>query len=135
MSTLALNSDNDVYFTSAGRLVTIADKNSDAEILQRIKVRLRFFKGEWYLNTEHGVPYFDDALDNNGGSEENGILGSKSLDNNIIESIFRKAILSVEGVKGLLESSVDYDPTERKVSYYFSAVSINNTTIIDNLIL
>lgn len=135
MSTLALNSDNDIYFNNAGRLVAIADKNSDAEILQRIKVRLRFFKGEWFLNLDHGVPYFDDALDGNGGSEDNAILGSKSLDNNIIESIFRKEILNIEGVKGLLESSVDYDPVERKVSYYFSAVSINNTTINDNLIL
>lgn len=135
MSTLALNSDNDIYFNNAGRIVTIADKNSDAEILQRIKVRLRFFKGEWFLNTDHGMPYFDDTLDGNGGSGDNAILGSKNLDNNIIESIFRREILSVEGVKGLLESSVDYDPVERKVSYYFSVVSINNTTINDNLIL
>lgn len=135
MSTLALNSDNDIYFTNAGRLVTIADKNSDVEILQRIKVRLRFFKGEWFLNLDHGMPYFDDVLDGNGGSGDNAILGSKNLDNNIIESIFRREILDVEGVKGLLESSVDYDPIQRKISYYFGAVSINNTTITDNLIL
>lgn len=122
MSTLAINSQNDLYFNSAGRLVTIAESNTDEEILQRIKVRLRFFKGEWYLNTEHGIPYFQD------------ILGTKSFDNNIIESIFRKAILDVEGVKGLIESSVDYEPTERKINYFFKALSINNTIITDNLI-
>lgn len=122
MSTLAINSDNDLYFNSAGRLATIAESNTDEEILQRIKVRLRFFKGEWYLNTENGIPYFQD------------ILGSKSFDNNILESIFRKAILDVEGVKGLIESSVDYDPNERKINYFFKALSINNTVITDNLI-
>lgn len=123
MSTLAINSDNDIYFNSAGKLVLISDQDTDEEILQRIKIRLRFFKGEWFLNTEHGIPYFQD------------ILGSKSLDNNIIESIFRKAILDVKGVKALIESSIDYEPLERKITYFFKALSINSTLIIDNLIV
>jgi len=133
MSTLALNSDNDIYFTSAGRLVTIENKNSDAEILQRIKVRLRFFKDEWFLNSEHGVPYFRDIIETE--ASDVYILGSKSLDLNILESIFREQILDVEGVKGLIESSVDYVGAERKITYFFQAVSINNTKITDNLIV
>jgi len=133
MSTLALNSDNDIYFTSAGRLVTIDNKNSDAEILQRIKVRLRFFKDEWFLNSKHGVPYFRDIIE--AEASDVYILGSKSLDLNILESIFREQILDVEGVKGLIESSVDYVGTERKITYFFQAVSINNTKITDNLIV
>lgn len=133
MSTLALNSDNDIYFTSAGRLVTIENKNSDAEILQRIKVRLRFFKDEWFLNSEHGIPYFRDIIETE--ASDVYILGSKSLDLNILESIFREQILDVEGVKGLIESSVDYVGAERKINYFFQAVSINNTKIIDNLIV
>lgn len=123
MSTLAINSDNDIYFTTAGRLVLIEGQDSNEEILQRIKIRLRFFKSEWFLNIDHGVPYFQD------------ILGSKSLDNNIIESIFRKEILAVKGVKSLIESSIDYDPIERKIIYFFKALSINSTLIIDNLIV
>ena len=133
MSTLALNSDNDLYFTSAGRLVTIDNKNTDAEILQRIKVRLRFFKDEWFLNSEHGVPYFQDIVSPEGSDPY--ILGSKSLDLNILESIFREQILDVEGVKGLIESSVDYVGAERKITYFFQVVSINNTKITDNLIV
>lgn len=133
MSTLALNSDNDIYFTSTGRLVTIENKNSDAEILQRIKVRLRFFKDEWFLNSEHGIPYFRDIIETE--ASDVYILGSKSLDLNILESIFREQILDVEGVKGLIESSVDYVGAERKINYFFQAVSINNTKIIDNLIV
>jgi len=133
MSTLALNSDNDIYFTSAGRLVTIENKNSDEEILQRIKVRLRFFKDEWFLNSEHGLPYFQDLI--NPEASDPYILGSKNLDLNILESIFREQILDVEGVKGLIESSVDYVGIERKITYFFQAVSINNTKITDNLIV
>lgn len=122
MSTLAINSDNDIYFDSSSRLVLIEGSNTDEEILQKIKIRLRFFKEEWFLNTDHGIPYFQD------------ILGSKNLDNNILESIFRKAILDVEGVKAMIESSVDFDPVERKVSYYFNALSVNNTTVTDEII-
>ncbi len=133
MSTLALNSNNDVYFTLAGRLATIENKNSDAEILQRIKVRLRFFKDEWFLNSEHGVPYFRDIVETE--ASDIYILGSKSLDLNILESIFREQILDVEGVKGLIESSVDYVGIERKITYFFQVVSINNTKINDNLII
>lgn len=133
MSTLALNSDNDLYFTSAGRLVIINNKNSDREILQRIKVRLRFFKDEWFLNSEHGIPYFKDIIETE--PLDTYILGNKSLDLNILESIFREQILGVEGVKGLTESNVDYVKSERKIIYFFQAVSINNTKITDNLIV
>lgn len=122
MSTLSINSDSDVYFDDAGRLVTIAGSNSDEEILQRVEIRMRFFKGEWYLNTDHGLPYFQD------------ILGSKTLDLNGVESLFRKAILDVEGIKELIESSIDYNGDSRKVDYFFRAVTINNTTVKTTLI-
>ena len=122
MSTLAIDSDNDLYFTK-GRLAIISSDNSDNEILQRIRIRLRFFKDEWFLNSEHGLPYFDD------------ILGTKNISINVIESIFREQILDIEGVREIVESSTDYDGTNRQLSYKFSAVSINNTVITDNLIV
>jgi hypothetical protein len=122
MSTLALNSQNDLYFTN-NRLVLISGSNTDEEILQRIKVRLKFFKDEWFLNSDHGLPYFDD------------ILGSKGLDLNILESIFREQLLDIEGVKEIVESSVDYDENERQVIYSFTATSINNEVITDNLVV
>ena len=122
MTTLAINLDNDLYFTDR-RLTIISGSNTDEEILQRIKVRLRFFKDEWYLNSEHGLPYFQD------------ILGTKSVDINAVESLFRDQILDVEGVKELTESAIDYDGVTRKLSYSFSAVSINNTVITEDLVV
>lgn len=122
MSTLALNSNNDLYFINR-RLAIIPNNNSDKEILQRLKMRLKFFKDEWFLNSEHGVPYFTD------------ILGTKSIDINIIESILRGQILNVKGVKEVTESSVDYNPSERKIDYYINLVSINNTVITEKLIV
>jgi hypothetical protein len=122
MTTLAINSDNDLYFTNR-RLTIISGSNTDEEILQRIKIRLRFFKDEWFLNSEHGLPYFED------------ILGSKNLDLNIVESILREQILDVEGVREIVESSIDYDENERKVQYSVNIVSINNSVITENLVV
>ena len=69
------------------------------------------------------MPYFQD------------ILGTKSVDINAVESLFRDQILDVEGVKELTESAIDYDGVTRKLSYSFSAVSINNTVITEDLIV
>lgn len=122
MSTLAINTNNDIYFVS-GRMALINGQNTDGEILQRIKIRLRFFKSEWFLNTDHGMPYFQE------------ILGNKTIDLNIVESIFRIEILKIVGVKQIIESSIGYEGSQRKASYFFKALSINNNTITDNLII
>lgn len=122
MSTLALNSNNDFYFDNK-KLAIITGNNTDEEILQRIKMRLRFFKDEWFLNFEHGLPYFQD------------ILGTKNLDFNIVESILREQILSVQGVKEIVESSIDYDTNKRQFKYSVNLISINNTVITENLFI
>ena len=33
-----------------------------ANVAQRLYIMLRTFAGEWYLNTEHGIPYFQSIL-------------------------------------------------------------------------
>jgi hypothetical protein len=122
MTTFALDSNNDLYFDN-NRLVVISGSNTDEEIQQRLKMRLKFFEDEWFLNSDHGIPYFED------------ILGTKNVDLNIIESILREQILDVEGVREIIESSIDYDENERQVQYTINIVSINNTVITENLVV
>jgi len=121
MSGFALNKENDLYFTN-GKLAFINGTNTDQEILQRIRVRLRFFQGEWYLNINHGIPYL------------NNILGTKQININIIDNFFRDAILDVEGVASIIDSVIDFKAAQRELSYTFTAVSINNTRINDTLV-
>jgi hypothetical protein len=117
MSTIKLNSSNDVYFDEFGKIVFISGINSDEEIKQRLQIKLKTFKGEWFLDTEHGVPYFFD------------ILGTKNIDLNILESFLKSAILEVDGVKQIIQSNIDYKPKERQLIYNFQASTINNTSI------
>lgn len=122
MSTFELE-NNDLVFSPNGRLKVISGENTDKEIKQRVEIRLKTFKTEWFLDIQHGVPYFFD------------ILGTKNIDFNILESFLREQILSVNGIKTLIQSSIDYSQSERKLIYNFQATTINNTTINTEVII
>lgn len=121
MSTLALDKDNDLSFTN-NRLVLIPGNSTDNEILQRVVMKLKFVKDEWYLNSDHGIPYFQD------------ILGEKNIDLNIFDSILKEEILLVNGVKEITESSISFNKLSRDLEYSFSAITDNSTIITTGLI-
>jgi hypothetical protein len=78
-------------------------------IIQHLHIRLRFFLGEWFLDTRLGVPYFQK------------LLGHR-IDNALIQSIFRKAVLGTPGVKAVRSLSVDFENDTRKLFIRFSAI-------------
>ncbi len=57
-------------------------------VAQRLLILLRTFKGEWFLDTDYGIPYFQSIL---------GMKTSKSA----VDLIFQKAILAENGVREL----------------------------------
>lgn len=90
---------------SKGALVLL--EGVDA-IIQNLRIRLRFFLGEWFLDTRLGVPYFQK------------LLGQK-LNKAAVQSIFRKAILGTSGVKKVSAIQVDYEGISRKLLVRFTA--------------
>jgi hypothetical protein len=58
------------------------------EVIQTLRIGLLLFQGEWFLDPDQGMPYFQT------------ILGQKTP-LGIISQIFRSAILQVPGVKQL----------------------------------
>ncbi len=83
----------------------------------------RFFEGEWFLNTAHGVPYFQ------------SILGQKPLNLNLVSNILIEAILDVEGIASIEESIIDYEEVERKIKFEFIAKTISGTSINDTILI
>lgn len=120
MPSLAIDNNNDIFFTNYG-LTFVSD--SDDEILQRIKIRLRFFQGEWFLNINHGVPYFQ------------SILGEKPLNLNLVSNLLIDQILDVEGVGSVEETIIDYDEVERKVKFEFIAKTVSGTSLSEVILL
>ena len=64
---------------------------------------LQFFKGEWFLNTEEGVPYFQRIF-------------IKNPDSRAILSIFRKALMLVPQAANVSELKYDLDNVIRKAT-------------------
>ena len=69
-----------------GDLVLITDKKDLCR--QAVVMTLNTFKGEWFLDTEYGIGYFQ------------SILGHK-VSKSSVDLIFQKEILSENGVKEL----------------------------------
>lgn len=86
-------------------------------ILQRIKVRFRFFLGEWFLDTRLGVPYFRDIL-------------IKSPDLILVSAIFRQVLLTTPGVKSVASFTSTPDWSARLLTADFEATLDDGTRIV-----
>lgn len=114
---LLLDNDGDllvdaghIYFSSGLRAVA-----------QGIKIRLLSFKGEWFLDLDHGVPYWQD------------ILGQKYNETKV-RAAFRDAILAAPGVNKILELEVEFDGATRAVNVWWRVQTIFGVTE-DELVL
>ena len=87
---LLLDMDSGDLLFANGECLTTQDYVQAVQ--QRLFITLRTFTGEWYLNTDHGVPYFQ------------SILGTKNS-KEAIDLIFQQKILGERGVQAITEFS------------------------------
>ena len=71
-----------------------------AAIAQRLRVRLQFFKREWFLDQRQGMPYYEAVL-------------IKNPDLTLVQSIFRRAILRTPGVLAIAKFRTNFDRPNR----------------------
>lgn len=83
-------------------------------IKQDILQRLRFYLGEWFLDTTKGVPYFQQIL-------------IKNPDQSKIDAIFINTILNTPGVITLTAYSFDLDSVNRILNIKFTAQTTSGT--------
>ena len=110
---LKLNADGDLDL-STGDLQLVSGVD---ETVQRLKIKLQFFLGEWFLDKRIGIPYLDRGDD----SVPNPILGNKQISEAAIRSIYAQVISSDEGVRSL-ESLTTSLGGDRALSVTFSAL-------------
>lgn len=104
MSDLRINETTGDLDLTAGDLSLT--EGSDT-IDQHIRANLRSFRGEWFLNLDDGVPYYQDVL-------------KKIQSPAVIDAIFKEAILKTTGVIELTEFQINYDTVTRKLLLDFS---------------
>lgn len=69
-----------------GRRLRLTEPGAES-VAQKLRVRLRLFKGEWHLDTSVGVPYYTD------------VLGRQSQ--TAVEALLRRVIVTCPGVLSL----------------------------------
>lgn len=79
-------------------------------IRQHLQVRFRLFFGEWFLNTELGVPWFRDVLVKNPAFV-------------VVHEVLKGVVLDTPGVLELERFAFEYDNTIRAMSLDFRCLS------------
>lgn len=84
-------------------------------VAQRVRTRLYMLKGEWFLDTDAGVPYLQE-------------ITTRPMDLFLTESTLRATIADTEGVSSIDAFSMSYNSTTRILSVETTVSTIYNST-------
>lgn len=101
---IKLDTNNDIDL-SIDDLVLLDGSES---VAQHLRIRFRFFLGEWFLDQRVGIPYFEKILIKNARTA-------------VVTSIFRDVILSTPGVSSVENLGIDLDSLTRRATLTFRA--------------
>lgn len=104
---------HDIVYINGKTLVT----QSKADVVaQRLKIKLSTFLGEWFLDLDVGIPYFQQIL-------------NKIRNKSTVDTIFQKAIMEDPDVIEMISYTSDLDGRTRTFSLDF-AVRVENNEIV-----
>jgi len=98
---------NDLTFTDRD----LATVSGSELVAQRLKVILQLFKGEWFLDADAGIPWYQEILE-------------KGVPVEVVDSILRAAIIATAGVNRLLTYASSIDAATRTVSVAFTVDTV-----------
>jgi len=84
--------------------------DDNERVRQQLHIRLLTFQGEWYLNTNFGVPYFENIL-------------GKQIDRALIESVIKAEIMKVADVLEITSFEMEIDASVRSLTVEFSVMT------------
>lgn len=96
----------------------------DDEVIQRIRTRLFRERGEWFLNTASGLPWYQDGK---------GILGATLRDKGTVDLLIRKRILETEGVARVVRLNTLFSIGSRVCSVYMQVLLDSGNVAEDTL--
>jgi hypothetical protein len=109
----------DIYLTDSATVqVTDATlQTGTAEIDQKIRAVLQTQRGEWYLDTTQGVPYFTDVFKKNASTQ-------------VVGSAITAALKRIPEVIEITEMSVTIDASARTSAVSFKARTTDGTFLV-----
>ena len=115
MTDILLGTDGDLDLTG-NQLSLTPDRTSS--VAQHLKIRLRFFQREWFLDTRLGIPYFERIL-------------VKRPNMSAVARIFREAVRETAGIKAISTFNIDFDPEVREAKVTFKAILEDSAEPLD----
>lgn len=104
MASIAIDSTNDIIIENNDlKLITGVE-----EVAQVLRQRLRVFRGEWFLDTRQGLPYYEEVLKKN----PNPVT---------VDSLFKNEILNSPGIIELQSFTLEING--RELSLKFTALT------------
>lgn len=94
---------SDIVLTDDGDIMLI---DNAERVAQQIVISLRFWLGEWFLDTSFGVPYLEYVL-------------VKNPNINHVRQVIAEAIMQVAGVSRVDRLDFDYDVPNRALSVIY----------------
>lgn len=91
-------------------------------LIQRLKIRLMSFKGDWFLNTDFGVPYFQEIFVSRNPKDD-------------ADTIFKLQITSMDGVSSLMSYSSTFNNSTREFNLDFKVKLDNGLVVSTNLLI
>ena len=98
---------NDLVFADRD----LATVSGSELVAQRLQVALQLFKGEWFLDADAGIPWYQEVLE-------------KGVPTTVVDSILRKQIVATEGVNRILKYTSSIDAATRIVSVAFTVDTV-----------
>ena len=87
------------------------------ETTQRLRIKLRFFLGEWFQDPRIGIPFFETVL----------VKAPKLSE---VRALFRRAIVTDPAVGALNSLDLDFDRASRTLSLSFAATLNDGSTLV-----
>ena len=97
-------------------------------VVQRMRIRIRMTRGEWFLDREFGVPYFDNDV----VPESQALLGQR-YDEIKARAAIRDAILDTDDIVSVQRMELAFNNSTRALSVTFEVVTAFGDTITDTL--
>ena len=116
MTDFVLKPDHDLDLTNQSLSLT-SDTNGQS-IAQRLKIKLWMFKGEYFFNTEYGVPYYQEIFVKGATKDE-------------VDQIFKTAILETPGVEEIIRYTSEFNRTLRTFTLDFTVRTLYGPVTIE----
>lgn len=104
---------NDLALDDSGDLIWIEGAEA---IAQHVRIRLRFVRGEWFLNQDEGFPFFETVLVHHPSTPA-------------ITEAYRRAIAETPGIASVEKCVVTIDRQARTVTVDAEATTTDGTTL------